>query len=88
MFSKKKQQDQQPHSKRSSQPVNIKITGQKNGDLIKSSKPKKGVTRHLTHILKPINSEQGGKAIGKTLFTSNGFNKKKFDHDCFELQNQ
>ena len=24
----------------------------------------------------------------ETLFTTNGFNKKKFDHDCYEKQNR
>ena len=49
--------------------------------------PKKGVSRHLTHILKPINDEFGGKPIQKSMYTTNGFNKIKFDHDCFEKQN-
>ena len=53
-------------------------------DHNKPKPPKKGVSRHLTHILKPINDELGGKAIQKSLYTTNGFNKIKFDHDCFE----
>ena len=46
--------------------------------------PKKGVSRHLSHILKPINEKLGGQPVQKTIYTTNGFNKVKFDHDCFE----
>ena len=38
--------------------------------------------------MRPVNSEQGGKAMKGTLFTTNGFNRKKFDHDNFELQQE
>ena len=38
--------------------------------------------------MRPVNSEQGGKAMKGTLFTTNGFIKKKFDHDNFELQQE
>ena len=34
--------------------------------------------------MRPINAELGGKPVHKTLFTTNGFNKLKFDHDCFD----
>ena len=38
--------------------------------------------------MKPVHSDQGGKEMRGTLFTTNGFIRKKFDHDNFELQQQ
>ena len=58
----------------------------KNDELRMKLLPKKGVSRHLSHILKPINENLGGQPVQKTIYTTNGFNRVKFDHDCFEKQ--
>lgn len=37
--------------------------------------------------LRPENAHLGGKGVKETIFTTNGFTKRKVDHDCFEKQN-
>ena len=49
---------------------------------------KRGVTKAIMKTLTPINAHLGGRAVTGSLFTTNGFIKKKFDHDCFEKQNR
>ena len=52
--------------------------------LLAQIKLKKGVTRQLANTLQPINSEFGGKPIQPSIFTTNGFNKIKFDNENLE----
>ena len=52
------------------------------------NRTRKGVTRQLERVLQPDHVELGGKPIQATLFTKNGFVKKKIHYENLEKQNR
>ena len=79
-------------SQRSKQQVNIMIAKKQGATAGKANsvgnRARKGVTRALERVLQPDHVEHGGKPVQATLFTKNGFVKRKIHFDNLEKQNR
>lgn len=72
-------------SHRSNERVNIQIKDNSQKEKT-GTKPKRGVSRKLARLLKPDNEVLGGKPIQATIFTKNGFAKRRFEKDDLDEQ--